>query len=449
VGEAFGFGARTQALGGAGVAWGGGGFTAYTNPASLPLAGEDESKILTFSFGLLDMTPNVLPIQNVVTNTSFNSDNATGKPTYGNVDTGYRTTFGEELGIAYQVLPDTFHLTLGVVVFLPVNQVALVDTGETYEPEYILLRARTQRPQIEFSAGADLGKGFHAGLGLHTGFSLTTNGVVFLKTNPANPSQIRFSSSIQAKLGPTLGFLYAPEQGPSDTPNPFSVGLVYRAPVSYDNVITFSSDAQFFGGTGALPFSFSANSALYYDPGSLELGASVKQSFGRLFAQLDYEFWSKYIAPNLVVGNSTQTCNPGPCTSTISPSKPLPFTYQDILVPRIGEEIELGTRSTLRLGYSYHASIIQGLATDAGNFLDPPKHALSAGVGFKFAHFLKYEIPAALDFTLEYEQLVTQHITKSPGDENGAMNGDPKIGSPGYDAGGNILGGGVTLTLAL
>ena len=446
IGEAFGFGARTQALGGAGVAWGGEGFTAYTNPASLPLAGEDESKTLILSFGLIDMTPNITPIQNVVTNTAFNSDNAVGSPTYGNVDTGYRTTFGEELGIAYDAFPDTYHLTFGLVAFLPVNQVALVDTGETYEPEYVLLRARTQRPQIELSVGADLGKGFHAGAGLHTGFSLTSNGTVFLKTNATQPSTMRFSSSIQTKFGPTLGFLFAPP----DAPDAYSVGIVYRFPVSYDNVITFNSDAQFFGTSASIPFSFSANSALYYDPAALEIGTSIRHgTTARTFLQVDYELWNKYVSPNLVIGTSTETCSPGPCTSTITPSQSLPFVYQNIVVPRFGEEVYLSQLATLRLGYSYHASIIQGTPTGAGNFLDPPKHALSAGVGLKFSHFLKYEIPASLDFALEYEQLVTQHITKSAGDENGNLGGDPKIGSPGYDAGGNILGGGLTLTLAL
>jgi hypothetical protein len=43
--------------------------------------------------------------------------------------------------------------------------------------------------------------------------------------------------------------------------------------------------------------------------------------------------------------------------------------------------------------------------------------------------------------------LELQRVVKTSGNEIGIA-GDPKIGSPGYDAGGNLLGGGVSLSMA-
>jgi len=101
---------------------------------------------------------------------------------------------------------------------------------------------------------------------------------------------------------------------------------------------------------------------------------------------------------------------------------------------------------TLRLGYAYRPSIMANLP-DVGNYLDPPKHMLTAGLGWKFRSLLGFAIPTQLDIHGAYHVLVTQLIVKSLNDEFGYAG--YKIGFPSYSAGGAVFGGGVSVTLAL
>lgn len=434
VGEAFGFGSRVSSLGGIGVAGNAGAFSAYHNPAELGLVTD---KRLNIEWGIMNMQPNFRPITNVITQNKFNSDaDATG-----DVDTSYRSTLGQELGLSYRLFPEAMNFTFGLVTFLPINQVAYMDSGEAYVPEYILYRARTQRPQVDVAVGANLGKGFHLGVGLHFGFTLSSEGSVFINTRPNTISSMRFSSSLKPKAAPFFGVLFSPEESKS-----YSLGAVLRLPVSSDNNLKLNSAARVFGDFAAVDFNFAATSALYYDPMTLELGGSWQYaSWARLFGQLEYQCWNKYQAPALLIQQPQATSTPGGLQ--ISAGKVPSFQYVNIVVPRVGEEISLNDSTRLRMGYAYRPSILSGVANDEGNFLDPPKHMLNFGFGFMYQHFLGFEVPTHLDFNFAYHYLVLQHIVKSSGNEVGSAT-DSKIGSPGYDAGGNIYGGGVSLSLA-
>jgi hypothetical protein len=56
----------------------------------------------------------------------------------------------------------------------------------------------------------------------------------------------------------------------------------------------------------------------------------------------------------------------------------------------------------------------------------------NAGVGFKLQRFLGYDTPAELSFHASYHALVTEHVTKSAGNEAGS-GADQKIGAPGNE----------------
>ena len=249
--------------------------------------------------------------------------------------------------------------------------------------------------------------------------------------------------------------LWAPNSGlksPTD-PEPqhigsFSLGSVLRFPLASSNSMILKSGARALGDIATLDFNFAAASALFYDPWSLEVGGSVEYlPDSRLFLQVDYELWSKYQVPALNISNpSTDTSVPGGIN--ISPGVAPSYHFRNIIVPRVGHEYTLSNGTALRVGYSFKPSILSGTPTEAGNYLDPARHSFTAGVGFKFKRFLGFDAPWSLDTHLAYQWLVTQHITKSPGDELGIGTGDEKIGAPGYDAGGKVYGGGISLTLA-
>jgi hypothetical protein len=455
VGEFFGFGSRVSALGGIGVAGNAGAYAAYHNPAELSA---HRDKRLLFSWGLVYMQPRFTPITNVVTQNRFTAD---GQST-GDVDTNYKNTFGQEIALSYRLFPEWKNLSFGLVAFLPIESVAYMDTGEAYVPEYLMYRSRTQRPQIELGFGADMGKGFHLGFGIHTGFALTSNATAFINTTAGTASSMRFTSSLKPKAAPYFGILYqSPVHLEAGIRTPqFTLGSVVRLPLASDNTMTLSSAARVFGDFAAVDINFPASSTLFYDPLTVEVGGSAQHSsWGRIYGQIEYQRWSRYQTPALLIADpSTTNCrnqDGTPCnTVSITPGQTPPVQFVDIIVPRVGEEITLNERCVVRVGYAYRPGMVSKSSADVGNYLDPAKHMVSAGVGFKFDHFLNFEVPTQLDFNLAYQYLVKQHVGKSPGNEAAGNSptqanlADAKIGSPGYDVGGNLLGGGVTLTLA-
>ncbi len=450
IAENTGFGSRTTALAGAGASWGAGPFSTYSNPAELSafsaseLVSTQKSPPLQASWGLVFLTPQFKSIQNVVLENNYVSDKTPARS--GDVDTSYRDTFGQAFALSYRLSEGPSRLTVGLTGFIPINQLAYADTGETYIPEYVLERSRTQRPQFAAAGGMQITRAWSLGAGVGIGFALTGNGSVFLNTDPNKPSTMRFSASMKPKALPYAGLLY------HSAKDELTAGLVFRAPVSSPNEYTLNSGARAFGNLAALDFNFKADSALYYDPLSIELGGSyaVLQRT-RIVAQLEYQRWSNFEPPALSIQNP-QT---GACTGTgcsggiqISPSKNPSFNFNDTWVPRLGVEHQLNDDQTFRFGYFYRPGIIDpSQLSGAGNLLDPPRHAFSAGFGWRFHHFLHLDTPFTLDVDAQFQTLQTQTITKSAGNEAGTSS-DQKIGAPGYQAGGKIFGGGLTLSWA-
>ena len=439
IGDLYGFGSRSAALAAASAASGFDAYAAYSNPASLSAPSE---KRMSIGFGILAMTPVFTPIQNVVVENNYVSDKSTDQ--ISDVNTDYRDTFGQVLGLSYLLDPEWHRLGFGLSAFIPLNQIAYLDSGEVFAPEYFMSRSRTQRPQFIFGLSAQLTDWLSFGVGAQLAYSMTANGNVFLQTDTTKPSSMRLGASLKPKLGPHLGFLFTPD--PS-----FSGGLVVRFPVRSGNDVNFNSSVHLTSFLPALAVNFVGSSALFYDPLTIEAGTSWEYSRDRrLYLQADYEAWSKYETPALNISNPTiDDCQGSPCSSpgfTVSPSNNPRYNFQDIVIPRIAHEWTFGT-TVLRGGYAYRPSVLKDVSNGAGNYLDPPRHQLSAGLGLGFKHFLHFETPCSLDFHLAYQQLVTQTITKTPGNEAGSS-GD-KIGSPGYEAGGKIYGGGVSLSLAL
>ena len=449
VGETYGFGARSSALGGAVVAGGGDAYSAYYNPGALGQEQVDSQRF-KLSWGVLYMQPNFAPIEGVVKENSFNSDRMAGSPNIGDVDTSYRATFGQVIGLSYRVLPEIRNLTVGLVTYFPLQQLAYMDTGEAYLPEYVLYRARTQRPQFEVGMGAEAFQGLSIGAGLHVAYTLTSNAPLFINTGDRTTSAMRFTSSLKPKASPYFGMHWIPQTESKS----LTFGGVLRLPVSFDNQMTLTSGARVFGKSAAIDFNFLAASALYYDPLALEVGSTWQVTRKiRLFAQMDYQFWSAFEVPALQI-QQPQDIGAGPNMPVISAAA-LPFyQFSNTVIPRVGQELALGQSSLFRLGYAYQPSFLDGTPGDAGNYLDPPAHVFNVGFNFKFAKFLGIQTPADLDMNLSYMHLAQQTVVKSVGNERGVLN-DPKIGSTypnlqsGYQAGGNVLGGGISLSLAI
>lgn len=449
VGEAYGFGSRNSALGGAGVAWGADGYASYLNPAALP---RTNGKRFVVSTGLLHMVPSFKPIENVVVENNYTSDRTV--PRKDNIDTDYRNTTGQTLGLSYQLFPQAYHLTFGITTFMPLNQLAYMDTGPTYAPEYVMYRARTQRPQFELGLGFEMIRNtLYFGTGAHIAYSLSSSATVFLQTDSTKPSTMRFASSLKPKAAPYFGLLFTPgalSEAEEDTP--VTLGLTFRMPVASANTLVLTSGARALGSDAvALDFNFGASSALYYDPLTIELGGSYAPLESvRFIAQVDYQRWKEFQAPALEIKDpKVDSCGGSSCGINISGGAPPSLNLQNIFIPRLGIENKTTDELSLRAGYAYKPSIFASLPTGAGNYLDPPKHIITAGAGYRFANFLNFPVPCTVDAHIAYHALQSQTITKTSGNEAGAGTGDQKIGAPGYVAGGKIMGGGVSLSIAL
>ena len=462
IGQDFGFGAQVMSLGGAGVGWNTQGFAAYHNPASLsdPFSVLGSEKNLMLSWGVAFIHPQFSPMKSILLQNGYIADEAY-RPTavnpqaslVGDGDTdSYRNTFGQTLGLTYHLAPDFFNLSLGLVTFFPIEQLAYMDTGHSLEPEYVLYRSRTQRPQVEAGLGARFSNGIALGAGVHAAFNLTGNGTLFINTQSNTVSTMRFTASLKPKIAPYAGIYFSPE---GESQPSYSLGAVVRAPVTSENLLKFSSGARVFGSFAAVDFNFDSKSVLFYDPLSIEVGGMLSLLRDlKVMWQLDYQAWSRFQAPALLISQAEvsrcESNDPADCPAgglKISPGVPADQQYRNILVPRLGVEKVVRDGVTLRLGYAYRPSILKGLPTGAGNNLDPSKHQLNLGMGLEFKKFLSYEIASRLDFALLYHLMKSEHVTKTPGTNEAGVGNDQKIGYPGYDVGGKMLGGAVTLSL--
>lgn len=441
IGDRFGFTSESAALGGAKA--GSADFTsasAYENPAQLSLVPRGESRT-RFHWSVIYADPSFTDINSVVVENPVNSDKTNATTRSDRVDTNYPITFGQSVGLSTQSKKEPYHFGLGAVVYLPLDRLALVDSGEPFVPEYSLHRGRTQKPEFQFAVSTLLSPEWSFGAGLHLGTKLTSDTTVFLNQGAGTASSMRISASLKTKASPYFGLNYVPSER-------WSWGFTARLASSQPQSLNVHSSARAIGTVSALSFSFPAISTLYYDPLTFQLGGEWKYTSGSaLFFQLDYQAWSKYESPSIVILDpQTSACSPS-CGVDFASGMNLSQKTRDLFIPRIGHSWNLG-ESDLRLGYVYRPGIYSSLPTGAGNSIDPDEHRLTAGLGLGFNSLWVFDAPGRFDLHASYSLYPKRHVDKAPGDENGDL-ANRKVGDPGYDIGGNEWGTGITVQLFL
>ncbi len=440
VSDAYGLGSRMTALANAGVALATQEFAAHYNPAALSWGRDLQTQM---GVGLLAAQPQFQAISGVVTQNTYTSDSVK----QGAVDTNYQATLGLSLGVKRQVIPQFFHLSLGAVAYVPQHNLAYFDSGETFLPEYVLYRSRLERPQFQVGMGVDLGQGVHVGVGVQASFTLNTSATLYLNTQKQTVSTLRFASSLAPQWVPSLGVLYQVSESSNATlaKLPLTLGVQLRAAAAASNYMKLASASGLLGPLPYIDLGFIVNSALFYDPLTLELGLAWEQAPGsHLVLQADFQAWNAYQVPALVISQGSLDSAPSEGALTIAPGVMPPFRFQNLWIPRVAEEIQLTSELVLRLGYAYRGSFLQSSASEVGNYLDPPKHMLQAGLGFTLGRLWGLDCDWRLDLSIFYHALVTQTITKTPGNEVGNLT-EEKIGAPGYQAGGRVWGAGVSV----
>lgn len=431
-GQAFGFGSQSAGLAGQTASLSSTAFSAYQNPAAI---GTHDGQRITIGWGVIWMHPEFKDISGVVIENSFTGNNTAR---IGTVDTDYADTFGQVIGLNVRLLPELWNISAGIVAFSPLEQLAFFDSGETYVPEYFLYRSRTERPQFELGLSAQFFKGLSVGMGVHLAYSLKGSALTYLTTSSSKTSHIRFKGTLKPKIAPYFGILLNDPSAATNVESKWNAGLVVRLPVNSPHSLSVVTQTNILDPVITPDFNFNGSSAIFYDPLSVEIGGAFKLGMFKTHLQLDYQAWKLFQEPYLVVNYSNGSLILQP---TVRPS----YEYRNILIPRIGEEISLGSH-VLRFGYAYQPSVLKNLPTGVGNFLDPPKHIATLGYGKAFEKFMGHDIPWKLDLHLAVHHLQTQKITKTDGNEAGNAS-DQKIGAPGYEAGGWIWGGGFNVSV--
>ncbi len=432
VGSEIGFTSRSVALGGAVVADTVRGDSTYTNPAALSQPDPfDPDKRLRVQWSLIYLMPSFKSIPNVVVQNTETGDSLQN----GAVDTEYPDTLGQSFGLGYAFKNSKMGLSLGLQGYLPLNRLALVDSGEAFIPEYFMHRSRTQRPEFALALSSRPSSDSSYGVGVRLGSTMNANTTVFLQNDAAGKvSSMRIAASLKTKAVPYAGAEWKHSES-------LRFAATARMPLEQNEYIMVHASARAIGTVSALDFTMPAMATMNYDPWSFSMGTSWRHSSSQtLFMQIDYELWSRFKAPTLIIQDPETTgCTGAGCGVQFASGQNGPFRYQNILIPRIGHEWALGDDS-FRLGYSFRPTILKDSGSAGNNnLLDPPEHRFSAGYGFRFKSFLDFDTPCGLDLHANMSYLPGKNIVKTS---------STAIGAPGYDSGGFIWGGGATLAFA-
>ena len=393
-------------------------------PSSLhPLLSEEKPFVVEIGFAYLHAA--LPPIENIVVENARTS--TVSGVNYGTVNNNYSDVFGQTLKVQ-ALLNASKHWTVGLKTFLPLNSLAEMDTGNIYQPEYVLYRTESQRPRILLTSGIDLGSDWRVGIGADVGFSVTAQANVFLQSGSGTYSDQRISAKVKPSLVPQASIQY----------QNYTFAVRGENKAGFD--LTTVAAARVFGSANAaVNFAYDTNSALYFDPWDFEL--SGKNQLNETWAVVwgvAYQLWGGYQAGAAVIEqNVTNQCNGnGGCSSSFSASQPPGFKARNLIVPEAGFELSLGG-NRYDLAYRFKDSIFNGVPTGAGNYLDPPRHDILLGATFPTKGGWEWNVQAQIS------RLASQTVVKTDPTEIGATS--PV--SSGYTASGWLYGGNFALTI--
>ncbi|MBI3556230.1 MAG: hypothetical protein HY074_08200 [Deltaproteobacteria bacterium] len=424
-GELYGYGSRASAMGNTMLGGTSDGNATFYNPGANSL-----HPGLNVSLAVSYEHPHFLDIKGITV--ANNSTTAQTGDVIGDVDnTTYLDHLGETAAISLNMGDVWKNLTAGLVAFLPLTRVAYIDTGDPFLPEYVSYRSRTQRPQIYGSLSATPLSFLHLGMGLAISTNLSATTSVFVTSSANSASHQQFASTIKPGVAPYFSF-YA-------DPKPLELGGTVRLPNRSKVSIDTNAHARLLGNTNDLPLVVNSSSTIYYDP--LEFDFAVGYHIGETWfvtAEADWFQYKAFETPTLVVTD----LGSGPTLQNSVNTSP---TFRNIIVLKTAFEKKFEL-ITLRAGYWHRPSPITD-NSGPGNLVDPERHSFTAGIGVDLQKAKLTEKSIILDLHAQYHVLVTQHITKSANNEVGAS-GSTKVGSPGYDIGGGIAGGGFSLSMS-
>lgn len=372
------------------------------------------SKKIMFSFNSYYIASDFKDVDNVVLK---NDTNTIGNFSRGKAEINNTPTLmlGAHLSVPL-LYPEGPKLNFSFIS--PSDRLLETDSGDPYQPRYVMYDNRFIRPFIMFSLAQSFGS-WAFSLGAQNSFQSNGESYFVTRTTAGDPSLSRVAFNAKPSLGITAS-VAKQHENKSVTYLAFQQEMKSR----FYNRATGQTEI---GGGASFPFDFQISSLLYYDPMTFRLGHQRNWSDSNLYLSLEYQDWESYSSSTLKLQKKGGTING---SSNFENMK-----LRNILIPKIGYAKKLHDRWTAKAGYFYRPSPLrpEGMK-GAGNSLDADKHVGSLGLAYDFLIMGKR---LTLDTAYQAHYLESFKVKKIPGREDGDP-AQPKIGSPGYRVGGMI-----------
>jgi long-subunit fatty acid transport protein len=362
----FGFGARSQALAGAGTALADDSAAVFQNPSGLARA-----ERVTVTLGYANVSYGL-------------SDDGAGAslPTVNSLEGGLVVPG------AIRGVPVAFGLSLA----LPDGKLSRLRQADASEPDWPLDDAGPRlvdvgtgfaaRPIPELVLGA--GVGFVASL--HGTFGVHGDVVAADGAGSEYASNLRHGvdADLTASRFPLAGIGWLPTQN-------LAFGLAYRGAATVVHRIQAMLDGELTVDENSLPvrYTFESRSNVAYQPAQLSLGASYRLLSSLLVtAQLDWQRYKPFPSP--YTETSSHVALPPDAGIHVPDTVPVPAPaahFHDRFVPRLGVEPRFALTPALELrlraGYAFERSPAPKLQP-ATRFLDLDRHVIAAGAGLEW-----------------------------------------------------------------
>ena len=363
--DAFGYGSRAAAMGGAATAASEDSSANYYNPAGL-VRGHDLRIDIGYRYAqpLLRMN---------------------GR------DVGVDASRGFLVGIVAPGRIGPFRFAFGASLWLPDQRLTRVRSLPFDQPRFVLFDNRPQRLYLAANLAIQIVPGLYVGGGLT--FMSKTAGQLFLQGSVAvsDPD----ASSLVSKIDVDLVAVRYPQAGILwEATRWLSIGVTYRHSFVLNLDQQFRIDGNI-GNPGLTPivengyFAAHSISIDLFQPWQLTGGAALRLK-RELLLTFDVTFarWSEFPVPaaNLTLGLDIGVYNDK--VMLPPPRSYAPSRFHDIVIPRAGVEWRAWQRPKiaidLRAGYSYEPTPVPDQIGES-NFADSDKHTFSVGAGFELA----------------------------------------------------------------
>jgi long-chain fatty acid transport protein len=398
--DLFGFGTRTQALGGSGAALSEGYEASYGNPALLSRVrlrqitlGWQAARFRLEAEG--DNAPGAVPAESLA-----------------------GTFIGAVLPVPFGGFLED-RIALGLGAFTPSDVIARARLFYPERAQFPVLADRAQTLSLSLALGADLGHGLRVGGGAVALAELV--GTVVVRTDATGRVGTIVDDQLVATYAPLLGAAL-------DFGDGFTAGATFRGALEGEfDVVVRVYDL----GTLVVP-DLNISGVAQYDPLQLELALARRMGAWTANVGATFKRWSAFGGWR----RATVECPPAAPECAALGVEPVDF--HDTIVPRAAGSYELrlseNARATLRGGAFYEPSPAPE-QTAASNYWDNDRVALTLGYGVAMSEPLP---PLRIDLSYQHHFLIPRTHEKGPGV-------DPaNVGSPRVETGGSAQVFGIT-----